>query len=133
MDDSEILEKLKSDGSYMGCVLLFTAIPAAVGAWTRQAPVVIALGAIGLKVGLAKCEFLAPMIKKKIWSNESFTESEFLVTLQAMQTITGIQNKSDAMYLLSQARQSLADGDLNEQKTCMPPRVAASMLLAQRG
>ncbi|MNG32308.1 hypothetical protein D3C84_1182920 [compost metagenome] len=74
------------------------------------------------------------MLRQKFLSSERFTEGEVVAALRAMRSFTGVQNKSDAMYLLGQVRQSIAAGDLNtvDQNACMPPQVAASMLLAQK-
>lgn len=97
---------------------------------------VLAGAAAGLAIGLISCKRLAPAIERKIFaSNEQLSDSELASALRVVRDQTGVQSKSDAMYLLSQVRALATSQPAALKKapsTCVAPRTAAAQLLAQR-
>jgi hypothetical protein len=135
-DDFNVLsQKDRQDMSYAACIGGSVLIGAAVGSMLAL-PGMLAGAAEGLAVGLLTCRRLSPAIERKLFSRtERFSERELTTVLKAVRDQTGASSKSDAMYLLRHVRiVALAEGEtlLKEENACMPTRLAASKLLAQR-
>ncbi|MEG0635806.1 MAG: hypothetical protein RR517_25145 [Pseudomonas sp.] len=137
MDDfTDFLDKLKNDAAYQTCILGVVGGPMAIAAMASGGPLTIVIvGAAGLYFGVEECHQLSPMIRQKLMSNARLSDGEVVATLRAIQIMTGVQDPSDAMYLLSNVRQAVASGMMEsaDRKSCLPPPVAASMILSQRG
>lgn len=140
-ENGEPTEKLRQKLAYAACILSGAASGLIAGAkFPAPAPApykalgAAALAVAGLGGAILSCPYITTTLKNRFTRNESLTDNEIVAALQAMQIITGVQNKSDAAYLLILARQSIAAGGLNkvDPKACMPPQVAPSMLLAQK-
>lgn len=85
-------------------------------------PGLLAGAATGLVVGLLTCKRLSPAIERKIFSStERLTDGELLSVLRVIRDQTGVQTKSEAMYLLIQARVAAAAS--SESIRRMPKRL----------
>ena len=134
-DFNRFSTKDRQDISYAACLGGTTLVGAAVGRF-GMLPGLLAGAATGLVVGLLTCKRLSPAIERKIFSStERLTEGELLSVLRVIRDQTGVQTKSEDMYLLSQARVAATASGESIRKSpsaCLPPRVAAVQLLAQR-
>jgi hypothetical protein len=136
MEDFNLFStKDRQDISYLTCVGGTTLITASIGR-IGMLPGLLAGAATGLMIGLIMCKRLSPAIERKIFSSsERLTDSELISVLRLIRDQTGVQTKSEAMYLLSQARLAAVanGGSIRESSSaCLSPRVAAVQLLAQR-
>lgn len=136
MDDFNVVSaKDRQDLSYLACVGGMALVGAAVGRFGAL-PGLFAGAATGLAIGLLTCKRLSPAIEKKIFSSkERLSDAELLSALRVVRDQTGVQTKSEAMYLLSQARTAAAAGGSSlqdSQNACVPPRIAAVQLLSHR-
>jgi hypothetical protein len=125
-------EQDRRDISYAACIGATTLTGAAVGRFGGL-PGLLAGTAAGLAFGLMTCKRIAPAIERKIFSeNSRLSEAEALAALRAVREITGVKTKTDAMYLLGQARAAAARGDMRGAAQRVAPRRAASKLLSAR-
>lgn len=136
MDDFTILtDKDKLDMSYGACVGGFIVTGAAFGRLALL-PGLLTGAAVGLTVGLIACRRLSPAIERKLFShNDQLSDQELLQALRLIRDETGVNTKSDAMFLLSQVRmESSQKGQslFNNKTACMPMRIAANHLLSAR-
>ena len=136
MDDFNLFStKDRQDISYAACLGSTTLIGASVGR-LGMLPGLLAGAATGLAIGLLTCKRLSPVIEKKIFSNsEPLSEGELLSVLRLIREQTGVNTKSDAMYLLTQVRSVAGAGGESlsaNPSACLPPRVAATQLLSKR-
>jgi hypothetical protein len=136
MEDFNLFsQKDRQDISYAACLGGTTLVGAAVGRF-GMLPGLLAGAATGLVIGLLTCKSLSPAIEKKIFSStERLSEGELLSVLRVIRDQTGVQTKSEAMYLLGQARAAAAasgESIRSNQNACVPPRVAAVQLLSRR-
>lgn len=137
MDDFNLFSlQDRQDISYAACIGGSVILGGMVGSFSRSTPGILIAAAVGLALGLLACKQFNPAIEKKIFSGtERLSEGELLSALRVVRDQTGVQTKSEAMYLLSQARSAaIAKGDdiRNKQNSCVPPRIAASQLLSMR-
>jgi len=127
--------KDRQDISYAACIGGTTISGMAIGRF-GMLPGVVAGAMAGLALGMLTCKKLSPAIEKKLFSGtEPLSESELLSVLRVIRDQTGVQTKSEAMYLLSQARVAAAASGEKlraSQNVCVPPRVAAHQLLSRR-
>lgn len=136
MEDFDLFSpKDRQDLSYGACVGGSVLVGAAVGR-LGMLPGLLAGAAAGLALGLLTCRRLSPAIERKIFStHERLSEFELASVLKVLRDQTGVPTKSDAMYLFSQVRAAAAAGADNLHGTataCVPPRLAATQLLARR-
>ena len=136
MDDFNLFtQKDRQDISYGACIGGSVLIGAAVGR-VAMLPGLLAGAATGLAIGLLACKRLSPAIERKIFANnERLTDGELASVLKVLRDQTGVQTKSEAMYLFSQARAAASANGKNlavRPMACVPPRMAASQLLSQR-
>jgi hypothetical protein len=125
----------RQDISYGACLAGTTLTGMAIGRFGGLGG--LAAGAVvGLTIGLLTCRKLSPAIERKLFSqNEALSEHELLQALQVVRDETGVQSKSDAMYLFQQARIAIAihgPGIRGAAASCQPMRTAASQVLSQR-
>jgi hypothetical protein len=99
-------------------------------------PGLLAGAATGLAIGLLTCKRLSPAIERKLFSeHERLSEHEILQVLRVVRDETGVQTKSDAMYLLSHVRREIAlkgQSISKESRSCLPARIAAHQILSRR-
>lgn len=136
MDDFNLFSHQdRQDVSYGACVGGAVVLGAAVGRFVLL-PGLLAGAAAGLAFGLLSCKRLAPAIEKKIFSgSEPLSEGELASVLKVLRDQTGVQSKSDVMFLFGQARAAgIARGEAlrGGSVACVLPRVAAAQLLAQK-
>jgi hypothetical protein len=137
MEDFNIFSNTdKRDISYAACVGGSVLVGASIGRFAAL-PGLFALSAAGLVIGLFSCKRLAPAIERKIFtSNQMLNDSEIAHTLRVIRDETGIQSKSDALFLLAIVRQEVTKNPqcvANRNKSSLPMRIVASQLLTQRG
>lgn len=125
----------RQDVSYAACIGGSTAIGLAVGRFGLL-PGILAGAAAGFAIGLLTCRKVSPAIERKLFSkSEKLTDQELLEVLKIVREETGIQSKSDAMYLLSHARHEMVTkgGKLKiSGHACVPIRTAANQIISHR-
>jgi hypothetical protein len=124
----------RRDISYAACLGGSTVTLMAAGG-VGLLPGLLGGAAMGLALGLLSCRKLAPAIERKIFSNQPLTEQELSSVLKVLRSEAGVQSKTDAMYLFSQAhRAAKASGPkmLASQSSAPNVRVAAATLLSRR-
>lgn len=135
-DFSLITEQDRRDISYAACVAAPTVVGLAYGSAVPLPGGAIAGAAYGLMIGLLACKRLSPLVERKLFSKaDSLSDAELSGVLIAIRDQTGVENKSDAMYLLTQARAaaiSRHERVRTDQASQMHPRIAASQLLSRR-
>jgi hypothetical protein len=136
MDEFTFLtDKDRQNISYGACVGGSVLLGLGVGR-VAQLPGLLAGAATGLAIGLLTCKRLSPAIEHKLFSeHERLSEREILQVLRVVRDETGVQTKTDAMYLMSQIRRELALKGHNiskESRSCLPARIAAQQMLSRR-
>lgn len=137
MDEFEFFtQEDRQDIAYGACLGGSALVGAAVGGMTATVPGIVLFAAAGLAYGLVACKRLSPTIERKIFgANERLSEHELASVLKLIRDQTGVQTKSEAMFLFSQVRTAVragAVGPRSSSASCLPPRIAATRLLAQR-
>lgn len=136
MDDFAFFTKEdRQDSIYKACVFGTTIAGLSVGGFGGNVVTVVGGAAAGLAYGLVSCRRLSPAIEKKLFSStERFAEGELLSVLRVIHDLTGVQKKSEALFLLIHARQAaVATGQTirSGQKAFVAPRTAANQILAR--
>jgi hypothetical protein len=110
MSDLEVFtEADRRSAAYNACVAGSTLVGLAVGSFGVNPVSVVTGGAVGLAIGLKACPYLAPQIKRKLFSSSSkLTEKELASTLRAMSLQRPGIRKSDALIQLAAVRQEVA-------------------------
>ena len=135
-DFTVISEQDRRDWSYLACVTGSTGIGMTTGRLLGLKGLLLGAAA-GLGYGLYTCRSLREPIKKKLFSNaRPLTDQELIHALRAVRLETGVQSKSDAMYLLSAARigyrNSYRHGSIAPSRLSSSPRASAQILLIHR-
>ncbi len=129
-------DKDKENMSYGACVAGATLVGAGVGRFLGLQGLLAGAGT-GLVYGLIICKNLKTPIKNKIFSsNQKLTDTELSHAITVIREQTGVQSKSNALYLLGIARNEFNAQPLKFSSIGSAPmniNAASALILKNKG